>query len=286
MKIGNINRNALLRLLFVASFLNTAVNAAFRRYVVAVQGQSRDQIACPPPEPTVSIQAGTAPITIVTSESTSCTVPATGLGIVCTGAGTVTFDVTLPGGTAESPRLNIEMKPPTTPFSCTSGLPVAQAYTLGQMCPDGTSDNMNVLNCSPAVSFRFTGLGPRELGSVICVTDCSADVCTQDDFLPSVSTSSLTRSCIWESAPGPVPTAAPNPVPAPTNPPETCAAFGGDCQVGADCCSQRCVFNTCQKPVVNDKESLANGRGGSAGAAKNAGGGQRKLFRSVRGDAS
>lgn len=294
MKVSSNSANALILQLFVAAtFLNTAANAAYWRYIVGLQGQSRDASACAPPTPSVSIQAGTAPITIVTTELTSCSVPASGVGIVCTGAGTVTFDVTQPAGTSQTTLVNIEMKPPTTSFTCSSGLPVAQAYTLGQLCPDGTGNFMQVLNCSPAQTFRFTGLGPRELGSVICVTDCSGPVCTEDDFLPSVSTSAIARGCVWESTPGNVPTAVPNrpPVPAPTrsptaSPPNTCAAFGASCQVGADCCSDRCVFNKCQKPITDDKNSLAGGRGGAAGVAKATGGGRRKLFRSVRGSAS
>lgn len=303
MKIASFNDS--LRRLFVAvSFLNLGVDAAFWKYIVAIQAISADEAACVPPIPSVTIQAGTAPITISAVEEASCVPAASGVGIVCTGPGSVIFYVQQldPNDAGE---LTIEMSPQqVSPFSCTSGLPVAQGYTLGQLCPDGSADMMRVLNCSPPEAFRFTGLRPSALGSVICVTDCDGSVCTQDDFSEFVKTDVVHSGCSWETAaatpvsPTP-PVASPVMTPLPVTPtrapvsptvapitsasPEICGGYLTSCSVDSDCCSERCVFQECQKAIIEVREKLSSDRGGAGGGTIDVEEGTRKLIGSVRG---
>ncbi len=283
-----INNNILLRLLLAVSILNRAAEAAFWKYIVAIQAQSADEDACRPPIPTVTIQAGAAPITISAVEASSCVQAASGASIVCTGTGSVTFYVRQLDAN-DGGELTIDMAAQeVTPFTCTSGLPVAQAYTLAQLCPDGTAEMMRVLNCSPPEAFRFTGLRPSALGSVICVTDCSLDVCTQDDFSEFVRTALVNAGCTWETnsaTPVVAPTRAPvTPTTAPVaaTPPATCGGYLNSCLFDSDCCSERCVFQQCQKAIPEDKAKLSGDRGGAAGSTLDEGG-TRKLSRSVRG---
>lgn len=335
------------RLLLPISVLLQTTDAAYWKYIVAIQSQSSDTAACPPPVPTVTIRTGNAPVTIAAVEATSCVPYASGPGLVCTGNGTVTFyieQISNPG------NLIIDMNPrDVAPFTCTAGLPVAQAYTLGQLCPDGNNQMMNVLNCSPAAAFARTGLRPSALGSVICVTDCSSGVCTQDSFFEFVRTERANTGCTWDTAdapiaaptlpavaaptpapvpaptfapvpaptfpPVPAPTFAPvpaptfppvpaptfAPVPAPTFPPvplptlppvvpptlpptpapAVCRKYADTCTLDSDCCSDRCVFQVCQKVTALQRPKMSDGRGGAGGAAR--AGGTRKLQRGIRG---
>jgi simple sugar transport system substrate-binding protein len=53
--------------------------------------------------------------------------------------------------------------------------------------------------------------------------------------------------------------------------PAQCGNYDDACNIGSDCCSDRCFFNTCQKrvPVPKGKIAASAGRGGAAGAIAN-----------------
>ena len=71
----------------------------------------------------------------------------------------------------------------------------------------------------------------------------------------------------------------------PTFPPTTsptteiipCQSFDKFCSGPEDCCSGRCVLNTCKKKIPERKQSLASNRGGAAGARKASLGNRRYL---------
>jgi hypothetical protein len=288
-----------MRLLVAISFLNRVVYADFWRYIVFLQATSGDVETCPPPMPTVSIRAGTATVRVFeTSEFLNCLVPEDGFGLICTGTGGVTFDIIQPS-TGDVDPLNIAMGPPA-PFSCSgAGLPVSQAYGLGQVCTDGSVDAMTRLNCSPAAAFITVGMAS------LCFSPCVADVCTESDFF-DVTTTVTHGGCQFPDEFGPTPTQAPftlpvTPTQAPvTLPPATvapaatpapvtgpptpgaCGDYLDACVAGSDCCSDRCVTNQCRKTIPETKNKLSEGRGGAGGVAKESGG-RRTLFRSVRG---
>jgi simple sugar transport system substrate-binding protein len=74
----------------------------------------------------------------------------------------------------------------------------------------------------------------------------------------------------FEVCEGPAPTPTLVPVPAPTTAPlptDQCGGFNDVCSLGADCCSDRCIFNSCQKRVPVPKTKIGESRGGAAGAA-------------------
>jgi hypothetical protein len=56
-------------------------------------------------------------------------------------------------------------------------------------------------------------------------------------------------------------------------PEPTCRGYGATCSVFSDCCSDRCLFKTCQRPadLADTKTKLSDGLGGAAGVAKNSG---------------
>jgi hypothetical protein len=285
------SNSGVLRLLVAVSFLNRVVHADFWRYITVIQGGSADGGVCSPPAPSLTIRAGTATVRLFeTTQGLTCVPPADGFGFDCIGIGSVTYEIVQPVG--DAPALNIVMASPAAAFECSAGLAVTQAYTLGQICPDGTVNTRTKINCSPGSAFR---LGDT---ANFCVASCDATtnpggVCTQTDLF-EITTATTNDGCVFEEATvapvvAPTGTLAPTSLPsaAPstndTEVPEVCGGFSAECFFAEDCCSERCVTNKCQKAIPEAKTKLSEGRGGAGGVAKASGGRRRKLFRSVRG---
>lgn len=289
---------SMLGLLITVSFLNQAVTADFWRYTIALQSSSRDVGACPLPTPAVQIRSGESVLRLFEeTPNLTCVVPAEGFGLDCTGRGSVTFDVPEPLEPTAT-RLNVAMDPPSQELNnglgCVAGLPVAQAYSVAQVCPDGSVDpfRLAAINCSPATAFR------AGTNANFCQSSCfkqAFGTCLAEDF-PTVTSSLINTGCVFPEAvvtvaPTQVPVTAPTTAPvitAPTANPVTdaptssCALYDQACVFASDCCSNRCVTQLCQKAIPEGKTKLADGRGGAAGAAKDSGV-RRTLTRSIRG---
>ena len=84
-------------------------------------------------------------------------------------------------------------------------------------------------------------------------------------------------------------TVAPVPTSAPVGESDTCKAWGSSCGAYTDCCSQRCLFGSCQTPAprIETRQRISQGRGGAAGRAKTAGRrtlvDNRRLHQTIRG---
>lgn len=81
------------------------------------------------------------------------------------------------------------------------------------------------------------------------------------------------------SMPSMIPSDMPSTTPsislAPSSQPTSCASFSEACVFSSDCCSNRCVLNKCQKPIVVNKTKLGADRGGAGGGGDKDGGGRR-----------
>lgn len=139
--------------------------------------------------------------------------------------------------------------------------------------------------------FQYT-ISPIMVGEFITLTGGDVYIIdlqeSQQPIFASIETFSLSVGALSEETPpeSSSPTATPTLMPsmAPTGSPvATCGNFGQICQAADECCSDRCVFSKCQKAIPAPKKSLADGRGGAAGAVKGANRRGRKLDSRVRG---
>ena len=96
---GVMNRtrsNTLLQVLVLSAGLTGLVDASFWRYRLGIQSGSEDTNTCSVPDPMLTIVAGSAQVLLHESTgSASCIVPnnGAGIGLICTGAGSITIDV-------------------------------------------------------------------------------------------------------------------------------------------------------------------------------------------------
>jgi len=169
------------------------------RYVVLFQGATDNEISCPAPNPTVIISSGTSDVQLVDVEGPNC-VP-DGNDLVCTGAGSVLFDVVEGDGLFDQfsgAILNVRLESSSEePFSCSTGSP-SQAFALGQLCPNDTVDYGALATCFPVSGFLV-----QDNSIPLCASFCNSDdgICT-DQSLEPIYTERFHGGCMWPATAG------------------------------------------------------------------------------------
>jgi hypothetical protein len=146
----------------------------------------------------------------------------------------------------------------------------------------GTANNPTALGCD--FLSQFTTPQTLELGVALSCRASNSDTC-RANLVTAPPSATLPPSPTPVVAPTvenitAAPVVAPISTPAPNAGPE-CFPFAVACTVSSDCCSNRCVFGTCQRPFVaaSSRTKLSGGRGGIGGVTKlSRGGGGRDLL--------
>jgi hypothetical protein len=132
--------------------------------------------------------------------------------------------------------------PPVDPSDAPTAAPLFCGAQLNtQNCPQLTLNQLPVDDCD-------------------CYNYCDSEFtgcCAFDDFACSASCTNavLTSGCQLPVSPS------------------TCRGYGAPCSEFSDCCSGRCLFDTCQRPanLADTKTKLSDGRGGAGGIVKDSG---------------
>lgn len=178
-------------------------NSPFWRYVLIVAGTRGNDDACPTPTPVVTISSASG-LELVSSDNAVCEPggDTDTIACVCTGSSTVVFNVFqlinpdtmefIPGS-----FLNVTMESPANSTSTCPGETIAQAFSLGLMCPEATALDYSVhSSCSPADAFRIQDSIP------LCISACGGDTCAEQGLEPvstevPVSAEDFDSGCLW-----------------------------------------------------------------------------------------
>lgn len=179
----------------------------FRRYLVNIRGASSNNMECPPPEPSVSIQCGGASnLQLVdVDDTTFCTTNSStndDVFLDCTGTGRVLVDCQatdfdLDDFLENSASLTVQVKTPPTPFSCDNIAPqegfVGQGVFIGVVCDDNSIDYTQI-SCDAQDL-----LVVPETSEPLCLQQCFEMTCTNTDLVPfDAAIDASSETCYWD----------------------------------------------------------------------------------------
>lgn len=205
------------RLLQEGSNETTTEIFPFRRYLVNIRGASSNNGACPPPEPSVSINCGANLKLVDFDESTSCTMNGDS-SLDCTGTGRVLVDcqatnLELEEFLTDQAALQVEIMTPVTPFSCNiapNGF-VGQGVFIGVVCRDNSVD-YSLVSCDPEEQL----VSPAN-SEPLCLQRCSQQTCTNTDLQPfTAEIRGSAETCYWDLSTSLSPSISPAPSVAPS----------------------------------------------------------------------
>jgi len=232
-------------------------DGTFYRYQVPFQGEM-GETNCPRPIPTVYISSGSNDVELVeVSDGVTC--EAQGNDLECRGEGVATFDVYESDGffgDFTGFLLTVRMRQPESEFTCSPSTRVAQAFSLLQLCPDGSGAVVLETCFVGNNEFAIDGFETSE-GTPICVSFCDSETCTADD-LREIYTQRTVSGCEWE--PSDITPTAPAPTTAPVSSPL------GPAPTNAPSANPPDPAAPTESPVIADPPTNAPAVGGAGGA--------------------
>lgn len=173
----------------------------FRRFLVNVRGASSNNMACPPPEPSISIQCGANLRLVDVDNTTVCTTnnsTDSDMFLDCTGTGRILVDCQatdyeLVDFLENLASLTVQVKTPPTPFSCAPQGFVGQGIFLGVVCDDNSVDYAQIA-CNPQDL-----LVVPETSEPLCLQQCFETTCTNTDLVPfDAEIDASSDMCYWD----------------------------------------------------------------------------------------